>query len=176
MIYYTLRAIVLALFILCFFFIKKHRTYKFKSTTSVNNIQNKGGLKTKRTKFKKAFPFIAVVLVFSIIISYPYEGYFIRFESLEKSLQYSIPDYPLIDMACVKDEDTYFAVCQKNNNNYFHSIVLYDDGYGLCDFKTSVDITNKQAYFKNDEHYVVLNLTSIYNKISDKTSANNENI
>lgn len=159
MFYYTIRFILLFILLLV---LKKFGKPFFKKYYKITE-------KYKKKKLINILASLCVTIICVAIISYPYEGYFIRFKTLENSLKYSVFQYYSMNNTYIQDENTHFIICKRGNNHYYHSVNSYDNGYGLCDFKTRTDIMNKQAYFKLNEHYVVLNLTTIYNQISDKT-------
>ena len=159
MFYYTIRIILL--FILLFGIKRFCKPFFQKYHKLSENCKNK--------KLINILTSIFITIICITIISYPYEGYFIRFKTLEESLNYSVFQYYSMNNAYIEDVNTHFVICKSGNNYRYHSINSYDNGYGLCDLKTNIDIMNKQEHFKFGEHYIVLDLTTIYNQISDKT-------
>lgn len=121
---------------------------------------------------KKKFPYIlygiSILLILDLIF-YPFEGFFIRFNSLEKSINYSISDYYSSDFKIIEDNDTIFFVKLKNSNYSYHSVAKDNEKYYLCDFKTCKSSNTKIKYLRESEFSGILQTDIILNKITNKS-------
>ncbi len=110
--------------------------------------------------------FLLIVLI--IFAFYPYEGYFIRFKTKESSINYSIPYINSCNNYYIQDNNTVFFISNKGNNYYYHSIALYNNTYGLCDFNTNIKL-NIAKYLDCGKVKGLFSVSTVYNQITNKT-------
>lgn len=124
--------------------------------------------------FNKLGSLVAVVISIVIIVIsiYPYEGYFLKFNSVEESFNYSVFLGDRWENYEVKGDHCSFMYSKQTNSNNvgYHSVYKNSDNtYSMLDFKC--DSHNyKQAVIENStgENNLV-SCHSVYNKLADET-------
>ena len=111
---------------------------------------------------------------FLLVVFYPYESSFIRFDSMEQSINYSFYNFNLIErfnskIYTAECDDTVFVVNEHGNTYRYTSIAKYDDGYGYCGDNVSVKIKANIVPIINDDFEGAADVSAIYNKNTDKT-------
>lgn len=125
-------------------------------------------LSKKASSISNKLAYILSFILITAVASYPYEGYFLRFNSVEQSVNYSVPNSFMQPVSYIKDGNTIFLVTDKKDNNSEHSITLYDNGYSMCDFNTQSSMTTIR-HINIDDTYISFTINSIYNKTTDRT-------
>lgn len=170
MLYYIIRIIIILIIISIFIIIKLIKNKRKYGVFFVKKVRPKKALhKQKRKKLPYVLCFIAILLFLDIIF-YPFEGYFIRFSSLEKSIHYSIYDSYFSSISIVEDDDTVFFMKNNNSNISYHSVTKYNNDYGLCDFGTKTNGFHIHQEFIHDSKFNgVLRVRYILNENTNKT-------
>lgn len=168
MLYYIIRYIIILIIISIIIIIKllenkrKYGVYFLKKMKPIKTLH-------KRKKLPHVLCIIVIYLFLNIIIFYPYEGYFIRFNSLEKSIHYSIYDSYFSSISIVEDDDTVFFAKNTKNNITYHSVAKYKNDYGLCDFGIAKGFHIRQESINVPKFDGILTVDYILNKNTNKT-------
>lgn len=171
MIYYGIRiALAIVVFVIVPFILLKKGVIKkpIKVNKGLTKQRLKNDVRFKKKLYIKRFIIIAVSLLMVIVFFFPIEGYFIRFNSLDACLQYSLLNNFTLTHNVIESDDTVFIV-SSGSNNETHSTVLYEDGYGLCDFKTQREIYSLPKSIDNPQFLGTVSLSFIYSEVTDKT-------
>lgn len=141
----ALTRIILSVFLLIlafviFFIVEKA---KFKKQITYGKLPNKEVLNTFEgqktiSKINKRIAYIMIASVFAVtlISLYPFEGKFIRFDTPEDSLNYSLVDNALRKNTIIEGESCYFVFSQKNNNVSYYTISKYDNKVGMVGYRS----------------------------------------
>lgn len=134
------------------------------------NLDNKCSQKLKFTlKSKKIWSInILVILLITLISFYPIEGNFLRFNSPEESINYSVIDNFLWENYIIEDDDACFVYSQKNSNIAFHTISKYENGYGMLNYKSKERHYGNSRNTLSDRSYSIY-CYAIYNTDSNST-------
>ncbi len=127
-------------------------------------------------KVKRGFTWILIaVAIFVLAIFYPFESSFIRFDTVEQSVDYSMYNFNLLEKIgseayFVEDEDTVFIVNAKGNTYRYTSATKYEDGYGYCGHNVSVELnTHPPIFISTSDFEGAAIISTVYNKNTDKT-------
>lgn len=163
--YYFVRLIIIGiLFIPVLVWLFLHKNIKIKKTSRFRCNNHKKVLLT----------IIVIYAVLFLLLLYPYESFFVRFDTIDQSINYSLYKNPILKMGSqvytTEDEDTVFFVNVRGNNYSYHSIAKDDNGYGFCDVGTYFESTASppQLIDIGTSTFTVDNY-NIYNKTTDKT-------
>ncbi len=125
----------------------------------------------KTLRKRKILPYIlygiSILLIFDLLF-YPFEGYFIRFNSLEDSIFYSIYDCKSSKFQITEDDDTIFFVQIKNTDYSYHSVAKPDGEYYMCDFNTDNSSNIKMRYLDEKTYTGIFRTDIIKNKTTNK--------
>lgn len=131
---------LLLLAFMIFFIVEK---VKFKKQITYGRLPDEEVLNTFESqktigKINKRIVYIMLASVFTVtlIFLYPFEGEFIRFDTPEDSLNYSVIDNALRKNTIIEGEGCYFVFSQKNNNVSYYTISKYDNKVGMVDYKS----------------------------------------
>ncbi len=156
--YYIFRIIILMAVVLINILLIRHLSNR---NTNTN---------TKRKKnIKHIIISVICLIVCTIIIYYPYESNFIRFNTAENSINYSFPYNIGASNYYIDNDNTVFVVSKKGNNNSYHSIVKYDNGYGMCDFKSNTSLDWSATHINENDINGMFKANVVYNEITNKT-------
>ncbi len=126
-------------------------------------------------KIKRAcWSLIIVVAIFVLAIFYPFESSFIRFDTVEQSVNYSMYNFNLLEKIgseayFVEDEDTAFIVSVKGNTYRYTSSTKYEDGYGYCGHNVSVKLNTQPTFISTSQFEGAASVSAVHNKNTDKT-------
>lgn len=136
-------------------------------------------IKTKKMKLTKkstCFLFVSCAIIFIMIaiFSYPFEGAFLRFQSIDDSLRYSIFHNRFWDNYFIENEKCYFVYSCKNGDEKYHSISKYDNGIGMVDYDSETYLYQIKGIqtddnITSDENVKILETCAVYNKFADST-------
>lgn len=109
-----------------------------------------------------------VLVVLTLVVFYPFESSFIRFDSIEQSINYSFSNFnsKIYTAEC---DDTVFVLNEHGNTYRYTSITKYDDGYGYCGDNVSVKMNANTVPIITSEFEGATDISAIYNKNTDKT-------
>lgn len=149
-----------------FYFInKRFRLITFISSAHNIDLYNQY-CSNKDFKIKYILKFVLTVIFIILIVRisfYPFEGYFLQFNSIEQSLKYR--GYNTQNLETYEYDDCAFAF--NNDDRTLYTFDKYKNSYGFVNFK-SIDskyneLETNYHYFENDCIY------SNYNKTANKT-------
>ena len=129
---------------------------------SSNTYHNQKKLKSANKKVW--LPTLLIIWIITFISFYPIEGSFLRFNSPEQSLSYSIVDNSLWKHYIIEDDDACFVYSRKGSNVFYHTISKYEDGFGMIDYKSS-----RHSYDYSTNHLYPINCHAVYDSHSDLT-------
>lgn len=115
----------------------------------------------KRNKYIIYMMFLGAFVI-TLVSFYPIEGEFIRFDTPEKSLDYSVVDNILRKNTIVESEGCYFVFSQKNNNINYYTISKYNDKVGMTNYKAK-----SKSVGLNSEDGTLIMCHSLYDKNSN---------
>lgn len=172
MIYYGIRILLLLVIIPCLVIFLRKKVFSKEKKIIVSNtlVKNRNKI-DKRFRRKNIFLRVRTIIIALLIvylIYLPYEGLFARFKSLDSAMLYSIPDKLFSEQKAINGGDTVFIISRNGSHMNFHSTVVYENGYGLCDFRSVVRV-GRSKVINNDEFSGTVSLSTIYSKITDKT-------
>lgn len=137
-------------------------------------VVNRDTLKSKViVKNKVAAAILSIVMICIFIISiYPFEGFFLTFESVEQSLNYRVFQFNRSDNYITKSDNCYFIFSKNSsagNINYHSAHINSDKSVGLIDFQsTHHDYSNSSIIDKEDNVHLI-SCKAIYNKNASET-------
>ncbi len=127
-------------------------------------------------KVKRVFTGILIaVAVFVLAIFYPFESSFIRFDTVDQLVDYSMYNFNLLEkmgskVYIAEDENTAFIVSVKGNTYRYTSATKYEDGYGYCGHNVSVELNTQPPIFISTSDFEgAASISAVYNKNTDKT-------
>lgn len=166
MIYYLSRVLFwLLLYFMPSFVLSKKKLIVREAPKNTSNYK-----KPKFTKKSKYILFItyAFVVVITLISAYPFEGAFLRFQSPEASLNYSIFHNNFWNNYMIENEKCYFVYSYKDGNVKYHSISKYSDGIGVVDYNSHTRRYQTKSGMNGDDFYNIVTY-AVYDKHSDCT-------
>lgn len=165
MIYIGVRIIlIIVLVLLTIWFVKKVVFKLLKKLYSKGKIKN-----VKRvSKLMVIIPAVIVILV-SVCSFYPYEESFLRFQTVDQSMAYSIPLSLTYSNEVIDAGDCQFIMSNRDNNYVFHSVSVYDDGLGLINFKSHTKLYVPQTFYQNEDEAASVSCVAVYNENRNKT-------
>lgn len=142
------------------------------------NLRNRIIEKLKRYEFKKVKLGVIVLLVafalFALTIFYPFESSFIRFDTIDQSIDYSMYKFNFFEkigseVYLAEDDNTAFIVNKKGNTYRYTSITKYDDGYGYCGHNVNIKLSTQPTFISTSQFEGAVSMSTVYNKNTNKT-------
>lgn len=121
------------------------------------------------SKKKKIFISIISIICIALIFYFPFEGAFIRFNSLEESFSYSSFGNKMLNV--YKAEDSVFIVSGKDKNQLtYYGVTKYDNKYGMLNYDTE-RTTYKTNLIKTSKDNINMSVsaTCLYNKKTNES-------
>ena len=119
----------------------------------------------------------SLVIVFAILILaifYPFESSFIRFDTVEQSVNYSMYGFDILErlnseIYIAECDDTVFVINEYGNTYRYTSIAKYDEGYGYCGHNIKVKLSTQPTFISTGKFEGAVSVSTIYNKNTNKT-------
>lgn len=153
MIFYCIRLIIIAIISIILFIILKHFNVSITKSQECNN--------NRRKVLCILFAVLMIVITFI-----PFEGKWLRFETPEESIKYSLISINKKNYF-IYDDDTVFVMRNKDNNFEYHSITKYNENYGMCDYD-SKSRQLKSQFISTENYNGLLSYKCIYNQATNK--------
>lgn len=156
------------LFLLAFgiiFIMKKIKSKKQGIIQNIVSVDTYEQVKDINKKNKRiAYIILASVFAITLISFYPFEGEFIRFNTPEDSLNYSIAKSRFRENTIIEGEGCYFVVSRRGNNVSYHSISKYGNKVGMANYKSERKYLGRNI---SSDHLV--SCRALYDKNSDSS-------
>lgn len=140
MLYYLPRTLLFIILVIIAYKIitKKNIINKINDECITENLNVYHNPKKLKSANKRVWiPTLLIIWIITLISFYPIEGSFLRFNSPEQSLSYSIVDNSSWKHYIIEDDDACFVYSEKGSNVFYHTISKYEDGFGMIDYKSS---------------------------------------
>lgn len=142
---------------------KKYKSGEFINVKSAQNLEREKGVEKNTQNI--ACVILIIILVITLISFLPIENKFIRFNSLEDSMNYSVSDNFLQKNTILNGERCYFILSRRGNNMNFHTISKYGEKVGMVDYKSE----RKQLGINRDSTGRLIDCYAVYNEKSNQS-------
>lgn len=126
-------------------------------------------IKKRKWKWNKLKIFIAIissVVLYMLLVLFPIESSFLRFETIEQAFNYSAGGMKIQNI--IEEKDCAFIISRKSENSTsFHTITKFDDKWGMIDVALNNNpfVLNKES----DIEKVIYSATCVTNRETEKT-------
>ena len=147
MMFYLIRILVVVAIVCLFIVISKKRKWKW-------------------NKLKIFIAIISSVVLYMLLVLFPIESSFLRFETIEQAFNYSAGGMKIQNI--IEEKDCAFIISRKSENSTsFHTITKFDDKWGMIDVALNNNpfVLNKES----DIEKVIYSATCVTNRETEKT-------